>query len=99
MAEDIQKILDEILDNLKSSDSARQVEGIHALEQVNDSSKLIFFELERLAIHGVEDVREAALDALRSKPSQYISNQLSRLSKYDRLTVLKEIEAWLENGL
>jgi len=51
MAEDTQKILDEILDNLKSSDSARKVEGIHALEQVNYSSKLIFFELERLAIH------------------------------------------------
>ncbi len=99
MAEDTQKILDEILDNLKSSDSARQVEGIHALEQVNYSSKFIFFELERLAIHGVEDVRAAALDALSSKPSQYISSQLSRLSKYDRITVLKEIEAWQANGL
>jgi hypothetical protein len=99
MAEDTQKILDEILENLKSSDSVRQVEGIHALEQVNYSSTLIFFELERLAIHGAEDVREAALDALSSKSSQYISSQLSRLSKYDRITVLKEIEAWQQNGL
>jgi hypothetical protein len=99
MAEDTQKILDEILDNLKSGESARQLEGIHALEKVNFSSKLIFFELERLAIHAVEEVREAALDAVNSKPNQYISNQLSRLSKYDRLTVLKEIKAWEENGL
>ena len=99
MAEDTQKILDEILDNLKSRDSARQLDGIHALEQVNYSSKLIFFELERLAIHGMEEVQEAALDALGFKPSQYILSQLSRLSKYDRLTVLKEIQAWEENGL
>jgi hypothetical protein len=99
MAEDTQKILDEILDNLKSSESARQLEGIHALEQMTYGSKLIFFELEHLAIRGSEEVREAALGALSSKPNQYIASQLSRLSKYDRLTVLKEIEAWEENGL
>jgi len=99
MAEDTQKILDEILDNLKSGDSALQLEGIRALERVDYSSKLIFFELERLAILGADEVQEAALEALNSKPNQYISNQLSRLSKYDRLTVLKEIEAWEENGL
>jgi len=99
MADDTQKILDEILDHLKSGDSARQLEGIHALEQVNFSSKLLFFELERLALQGVEGVRGAALNALRFRPSQYIASQLSRLSKYDRITILKEIEAWRENGL
>jgi hypothetical protein len=99
MAEDTQKILDEILDNLKSADNARQLEGIRALEKADYSSKLIFFELEHLAIYGVEEVRDAALAALNSKPSQYIASQLSRLSKYDRLTVLKEIEAWEQNGL
>ena len=99
MAEDTQKILDEILEHLKSSDSARQLAGIHALNQLTYSSKLIFSELERLAIHGLDEVGEAALDALSSKSSQYIATQLSRLSKYDRITVLKEIEAWKENGL
>src|SRR5215212_4513424 len=99
MAEDTQKFLDKILDNLKSGDSARQLEGIRALEKVDYSSKLIFFELERLAINGVEEVRGAALNALGSKPNQYVANQLSRLSKYDRLTVLKEIESWKENEL
>jgi hypothetical protein len=99
MAEDTQKILDEILESLKSSDSARQLEGIRALEKVDYSSKVIFFELERLAIHGSEELREAALGALNSKPSQYVASQLSRLSKYDRLTVLKEIGAWEENRL
>ena len=99
MAEDTQKILDAILDNLKSGDSARQLEGIRALEKADYSSKLIFFELERLAMYGAEDVRETALAALNSKPSQYIASQLSRLSKYDRLTVLKEIEDWEQNGL
>lgn len=99
MAEDTQKILDEILENLQSGESARQLVGIRFLEKADYSSKLIFFELERLAIHGAEGVRAAALAALNSKPSQYIAGQLSRLSKYDRLTVLKEIEAWKENGL
>src|SRR5690242_3671399 len=99
MAEDTQKILDEILEHLKSSDSVQQVEGIHTLEQVNYSSKLIFFELEHLVLHGVEDVRQAALNALSSNSSQYIASQLCKLSKHDRLTVLKEIESWEENGL
>ena len=99
MAEDTQQILNEILGNLKSSDPARQLEGIHALEPLSYSSKSIFFELERLAVHGADEVRAAALGALGSRPNQYIARQLSRLSKYDRITVLKEIETWKENGL
>ena len=99
MAEDTQQILDEILEHLKSSDPARQLEGIFALEPLNYSSKSIFFELERLAIHGVDEVRAAALEALGSRSSQYIASQLSRISKYDRITVLREIEAWKESGL
>ena len=99
MAEDTQKILDEILERLKSSDRAQQVEGILALEKLDYSSKLIFLELERLAIGGAAEVKEAALNALNSPPSQFIASQLSRLSKHDRLTVLKEIEVWEQNGL
>ena len=55
MAEDTQQILDEILEHLRSSDSSRQLEGIHALEKIDFSSKLIFFELEHLAIRGPVD--------------------------------------------
>ena len=99
MAEDTQKILDEILDKLKSNDRAQQLAGILALEELDYSSKLVFLELERLAVQGTEEVRKAALVALSSRPSQYIASQLSRLSKNDRLIVLKEIEAWHQNGL
>ena len=99
MAEDTQKILDEVLDKLKSSDRARQLEGILALQELSYGSKLVFFELERLAVQGTEEIRKAALAALNSRPSQYIASQLSRLSKNDRLIVLKEIEAWHQNGL
>ena len=99
MAEDIQKLLDAILDDLRSGSPARQLGAIQALDRVNDSSQLIFLELQRLAIYGPEEVRMPALEALRSKPSQYVASQLSRISKYDRATVLKEIEAWKAYGL
>src|SRR5262245_49338774 len=99
MAEDTQKLLDEILASLQSNDSTRQVEAMYALEKLRDGSQAIFFELERLAIRGTDDVRAAALEVLRSETGQYIASRLSGLSRNDRLTVLKEIQAWEENGL
>ena len=99
MADDEQQILDETLERLKSGDRARQMEGILALETLDYSSKLIFFELERVAIDGAPEVREAALNALNSQPSLFVARQLSQLSESDRLTVLKEIETWEQNAL
>lgn len=99
MTENAQKILDQILDDLKSDDTSRQLEGMQTLEKAAYSSKAILFELERLAIHGMEDVRAAALVALGSKTNQYISKQLSNLSRLDRQFVLKQIEFWEENKL
>jgi hypothetical protein len=99
MTEDVQKLLDQILDDLESDDTLRQLEGIQTLEKVAYSSKAILFELEHLAIHGMDDVRVAALAALGSKTNQYISKQLSKLSRLDRQFVLKQIEFWEENEL
>jgi len=99
MTGDAQKLLDQILNDLKSDGTSRQLEGIQTLEKVTYSSKAILFELERLAIHGVDDVRAAALAALGSKTNQYISQQLSNLSRSDRQFVLKQIEFWEENKL
>ena len=99
MTEDVQKLLDQILNDLKSDDTSRQLEGMQTLEKVTYSSKAILFELERLAIQGMEDVREKALAALSSQTNQYISKQLSKLSRSERQFVLKQIEFWEENRL
>ena len=99
MTEDVQKLLDQILEDLKSDDTSRQLEGMQTLEKVTYSSKAILFELERLAIQGVDEVRATALAALSSQTNQYISRQLSKLSRSERQFVLKQIKFWEENKL
>ncbi|HLO31975.1 MAG TPA: hypothetical protein VK249_22690 [Anaerolineales bacterium] len=99
MADDTQKILAQILDDLRSPESARQLAGMSELEKINYSSPAILSELERLAIRGSEEVPKAALAALSLRTSQFVASQLNNLSKYDRQLVLDQISDWETNDL
>jgi hypothetical protein len=93
------EILSRILDGLRSDDPTLQLAALRDLGQLNYSSGAVVCQLESLAIHGVTAVRQAALDALDSRPNQYVRSQTLKHVRPHRHAILAETHDWAERGL
>src|ERR1700690_2011731 len=101
MSESQLEVLARILNGLQSDDATDQLAAIRELNLINYSSPSIVLQLENLGVHATrEAIRQAALDALDSRVSQYIRTQmLKHLSHDECRTILAEITDWENRGL
>lgn len=100
MSEDlIQETLNDLLQNLKSGDAARQGDAIRQLSALNFTSEAIVLQLEKLALGENAEIRAAALKALRLKTSRFVMSKRSNMTKSDRQRFLSEIAKWETDGL
>lgn len=97
---DVQKTLDRILGELKSSEPTRCLNVIQELSTLNFSSPAILRELERLAIrHENEEVQKSARQLLGSSVHQFVRSNINQLNRGDRAFILRQIEQWEQDGL
>lgn len=100
MADDnLNQTLDRILEDLRGNDTARCLNAIQELGTLNASSKAIVLQLERLALTEDAEIRAAALAALSLRTSQFVSSNRTSHSSLYRNLLLKEIDAWQQDGL
>lgn len=95
----MQETLDRILDGLKSDTTEQQLAAIHNLERIHYSSEAIQTELEKLSLRAEGAVQKFALTALSLRTSQFVAEKRSKISKPNRLLLLREIEKWQASGL
>lgn len=96
---DLQQTLNHILEELQSSEPARCLSAIQELTALNVSSKAIVSQLEKLALSENPEVQNAALTALSHRTSQFIASKRTPHTQFYRSLLLKEINAWQEDGL
>ena len=90
--------LDRILASLKSDENLA-LAAIAELGGLNFSSPAIVEQLERLALHKDDGLREAALRALDLPSSIFVTAQLSSLTTPLRKAIVEEIGIWRDDGL
>ena len=95
----MQEVLDRLLDDLKSEETARRVDAIAELGAIQFSSPAIVHQLEKLALGENVDVRTVALEALKLKTSKMVAAKKSIENKSSRLLFVNEINAWESEGL
>jgi hypothetical protein len=100
MSESQQEVLARILKSLRSEDSTDQLAAIHELSRLNYSSPAIVLELENLAVKGTKPIRQATLDALDLRISQYVRTKtMKHLSPDECRAILAEIKDWEDREL
>ncbi|MBI5932617.1 MAG: hypothetical protein HY867_02830 [Chloroflexi bacterium] len=95
----MQDVLNELLANLKSGDVSRQMDGLQKLGAINFSSDAVVKQLEKLALGENEEVRAAALNALKLKTSKLVAQKRAVENKFNRALIVKEIGGWETDGL
>ena len=97
---DVQQTLDRILAELKSGDPSRCLNAIQELDTLNFSSPLILKELEKLAVHGVdEELRKRAFQSLGTRVHRFVRSKMNTLNSGELAFVLKQIQEWQADGL
>ena len=97
----MQEILNALLANLKSEDATRQMDGLQKLGAINFSSDAVVRQVEKLALGENEEVRAAALNALKFKTSKMVAEKRSKenMVRFDRSIIVQALSEWETDGL
>ena len=94
-----QEVLNQLLDDLKSGMTSRQMYAIFELGKINFSSEAVVRQLEKLALGEDSKVRTAALEALKLKTITRVAQKKSKENLFLRALLVKEIDTWESDGL
>lgn len=96
---DLQRILDRLLDELRSGDEERVLPAMRELATLRFSSAAIVRELEGIALAREGDIRSAALEALALPASLNVAAEHNAVPLAHRRLILREIGNWQNDGL
>lgn len=97
-----EEVLNELYQNLQSTDDVIILQAIAALKNLNYSSEAIRRQLEQLAVKSDnKDIRNDALAALNSAGNRAVQKRFNanKLERGIRYTLLQEISDWEKNSL
>src|SRR5688572_17833650 len=95
-----EEVLNEILENLKSTDDLIILKGINSLKNINYSSEAIRRQLERISLSSTNpQVRDEARAALNLPSNRGVQRNISKVDRGIRFAILSEIKKWVNDGL